>query len=67
MKFETLSELRSHIEQLSEKKKPGKEIWVCGGPGCVASGSVAVAEEFRKLMKRELPGAPAPSGRTLPC
>ena len=44
MKFETLSELRSHIEQLSEKKKPGKEIWVCGGPGCVASGSVAVAE-----------------------
>lgn len=57
MKFETLSELRSHIEQLSEKKKPGKEIWVCGGPGCVASGSVAVAEEFRKLIEKRASGS----------
>lgn len=50
MKFGTLSALRSYKEQLSNRTRSGKEIWVCGGPGCVANGSPAVAEEFQRLI-----------------
>ena len=60
MRFVTLADLKSCKEQLSKRIKPGREIWVCGGPGCLASGSPAVAEEFKRLIsERSSDGSPS--------
>ncbi len=61
MRFKTLSEFRSFKNQLSKAGNRGKEIWVCGGPGCVANGSLAVLEEFRRQIDREKSDAPSSS------
>lgn len=53
MKFNTLSELKKYKKALSEKSKTGKEIWICGGPGCVANGSMVLAEEFAKAVNKK--------------
>lgn len=50
MKFDTLSELKNYKNSISQKQKKGKEIWICGGPGCVANGSMTLAEEFAKAL-----------------
>lgn len=56
MKFKTLSQLKSYKEQLSKKTGGGREIWICGGPGCAANGSTAVAEEFKRLIDKKTSG-----------
>ncbi len=52
MRFETLPDLRSYKERLSQNMRHKKDIWICGGPGCVANGSEAVAEEFAREIEK---------------
>lgn len=56
MKIKTLSQLKSYKEQLSKKTGCAREIWICGGPGCAANGSTAVAEEFKRLIDKKKSG-----------
>lgn len=59
MKFQTISEFKNYVETLSKKDSKPKQIWICGGPGCVANGSLALAEEFKNalLKKRSSTGS----------
>ena len=53
MRFETLSDFKNYKNHISQEQKNGKEIWICGGPGCVANGSMSLAEEFAKALVKK--------------
>ena len=50
MRFDTLSDLKNYKNEILQKQDKRKEIWICGGPGCVANGSIILAEEFAKAL-----------------
>lgn len=54
MRYETISEFKNYMESFSKKDKSEKQIWICGGPGCVANGSLALAEEFKSALLRKV-------------
>jgi len=53
LRFDTIAEFKNYMASLSKKETKEKQIWICGGPGCVASGSLALAEEFRSALLKK--------------
>jgi NADH-quinone oxidoreductase subunit F len=48
MRFSSLNDLSDYKTSLSHKAPPDRTLWVCGGPGCLASGSLKVYEALLK-------------------
>jgi len=45
MRFDTLSDLKNYKNEISQKQDKGKEIWICGGPGCCLLYTSDAADE----------------------
>ena len=53
MRLETVKDLEKRRKQaIKNKESVPNTILVCGGTGCLASGSAAVADEFSKQLKK---------------
>ena len=55
MRFSSREALREYVEELKQRPRPSHSVWVCGGPGCAARGSLELAAFFEKRA-RELFG-----------
>ncbi|MDR1081511.1 MAG: 4Fe-4S dicluster domain-containing protein [Deltaproteobacteria bacterium] len=42
MRLKSIEELRALRRELAESPAPERRLWVCGGPGCLASGALEV-------------------------
>ena len=54
MKFDSIAELKLYKEKLESKIYRGHIIWVCGGPGCAANGSLKLLEVFNEIILNKI-------------
>ena len=59
MRFSSQEALQSYVEELKRRPHAAHSVWVCGGPGCAARGSLELASLFEKRA-RELFGDAVP-------
>ena len=51
MKIENRTELKEYRAECQKKQSADCRVLVCGGPGCLASGSQKIYEKFKELTK----------------
>ncbi len=52
MRFNSLEALKQYKEKLASEVYSGHTVWVCGGPGCAANGSLKLLETFNTSISK---------------
>ena len=53
MKFTDLHSLKQYQDQLQNKQANEVKIWICGGPGCIANGSLDLYDALTKAINQK--------------
>jgi len=53
LKFDSVAELKLYKEKLKPENCNVRTIWVCGGPGCAANGSLELLELFNSIISKK--------------
>ena len=53
MKFTDLHSLKQYQDQLQNRQAIEVKIWICGGPGCIANGSLDLYDALTKAINQK--------------